>query len=293
MTKEEIKDLKKSVKKRLLNKNLGFSCFLMLLKYSVQMIFVACVILLVSSFINLSIVETFTPEPLFEIKNSHKHMFIIFLCPTVLLMYFFMLFLKLGIKRWYYLISKDSTASFLEVFFYFREIKSMLSAIKLKAITALKLAFKALILIFLPSLFFVVSSIKMQTCMQANKILFACLMVISVVTLLIGMIHLIRQVLIYKLSKVMFFKYGAKEFSKGIKKIKFILKKNKFDSFKFLTYLLCCFLSCIFILPALVAVPYFYMMLYAYTDAIIENNNEIFEPKYKFFYVDINTELNA
>lgn len=293
MTKEDVKDLKRSVRRNLLNKNLLFSCLVMLLKYVSQLLFLYFFILLISSLTNLTIVENFIPNPFLQIKNLYKPIFIIFLLLIVLLMYFLILFLNLGIKRWCYLLSKDSTTSFLEIFYYYNGKSAMLRAIKLKFFIMLRLTFNALGLLLPPVILFILLSVKMQLCSQEVKVLLALFMIVSMMVFFINTMYFIKQIIIYNLYKTIFFSNEVKNLSKGLKKIKLIFKKNKFDFFKFLVSLSYFYLSCIFILPPLVVMPYLYMMLYSYTDSMIKNNQgKISEPKYKLFYVDINTELN-
>lgn len=294
MTKEGLKNLKKNVRKNLFNRNLFFPCMIIVLKYVMQLMLIALFMLLFSSFADFTFIEKFIPRLISQVKNSYKPLFIIFLSPIVFLMYFFIYFFKLGIKRWFYLLSKDKTTSVLEVFYYYREKSKMLSAVKLKLLLILKLMVDALILLVPVVLGFIFLSIQMQTCTQKNKLLYAFLMLISMIIFLINMLYFIKRIFICSLYKVIFFKCGVQNFFKDIKKIKFILKKNKLDFFKILLFSFYCFLSYILIFPALIAVPYYYMNLYAYTDEIIKNNKEtMIEPKYKLFYVDINKDLNV
>lgn len=293
MIKEDLKELKRNVKKNLLKKNLFLSCIITLLKYFSQASFLFFLLLLVISLTDLTGIESFIPKFLFQLENSYKHIFIIFLSPIVLLMYLLTFFLKLGIKRWYYLLTKDSTISFLEIFYYYNEKKAMISALKLKLFTMLRLTFESIKLLFPPLFLFAFFSIQMQICASEIKVLFAFFMIISMLIFLINTVYFIKTIIVCKLYQAVFFENGITNFSKELKKIKLIFKKNKLDFLKFLASLSSCFFSCIFILPLIIAVPYFYMMIYSYTNFMIkQNNGRILEPKNKFFYIDINTELD-
>lgn len=293
MIKEDLKELKRNVKKSLLNENLFLSCIITLIKYFSQALFLFFLVLLVISLADLTIIESFVPKFLFQLENSYKHIFIIFLFPIVLLMYFLTFFLKLGIKRWYYLLSKDSTKGFLEIFYYYSEKETIISALKLKLFIVLRLAFESIKLLFPPLFLFAFFSIQMQVSAPEIKVLFAFFMIVSMLIFLINTVYFIKSIIIYKLYQAVFFENGMTNFSKELKKIKLIFKKNKLDFLKFLASLSSCFFSCIFILPLMIAIPYFYMMIYSYTNFMIkQNNGKILEPKNKFFYIDINTELN-
>ena len=252
MIREELKDLKINVKKNLLNKNLFLSCIITLIKYLSQSLFLFFLALLVISFTDLTAIESFVPKVLFQLENSYKHIFIIFLFPIVLLMYILTFFLKLGIKRWYYLLSKGSTISFLEIFYYYNEKKAMISALKLKLFTMLNLTFESIKLLFPPFFMFTFFSIQMQVCSFKIKVVFAFFMIISMLIFLINMVYFIKNIIVCKLYLAVFFEKGTTNFSKELKKIKLTFKKNKLDFLKFLTYLSGCFFSCIFILPLLI-----------------------------------------
>ena len=293
MIKEDLRDLKRNVKKNLLNKNLLLSCIITLVKYLSQSLFLFFLVLLIISLTDLTVIESFVPKFLFQLENSYKHIFIIFLFPIVLIMYLLTFFFKLGIKRWYYLLSKGSTIGFLEIFYYYNEKKIMINALKLKLFTILRLTFESIKLLLPPLFLFVFFSIQMQVCGPEIKMLFAFFMIISMLIFLINTVYFIKNIIICKLYQVIFFEKGITNFSKELKKIKLIFKKNKLDFLKFLASLSSCFFSCIFILPLIIAIPYLYMMIYSYVNFMIkQNHGRIFEPKNKFFYIDINAELN-
>lgn len=293
MIKEDLKELKRSVKKILLEKNLFLSCIITLVKYLSQSVLLFFLVLLIISLTDLTAIESFVPKFLFQLENSYKHIFIIFLFPIVLLMYLLTFFLKLGIKRWYYLLSKGSTIGFLDIFYYYNEKKAMISAIKLKLFTVLRLIFESIKLLFPPLFLFIFFSIQMQVSAPEIKVLFAFFMIISTLIFFINTVYFIKNIIVYKFYQVVFFENGINNFSKELKKIKLIFKEHKLDFLKFLASLFGCFLSCVFILPLIIAIPYLYMMIYSYTNFIIKKNNgKILEPKNKFFYIDISTELD-
>lgn len=270
-----MKEIKKESLKKLSKDNLKRSIIILSIRTIINIFLLFLTMLSLSSLTDYNSLFSYTIlSSIIEPTNLNTSLLFWLLISLTILSFLVFIPLKMGIYLWFSRIQKDQITSMLLIFNYYKSIKDIIKTISFKLILILR-NLLALFICFAPTVgtFLLVCS-KLKNCPTEYQFILRILIIISAVTILIGIAFFFKIKIIQIPANFMFVINENCNILTIIKSLNFLMRSNNIPLIKLLISFSYYIPTFIFIIPIPFIMTYFYICIYEFTKKIIYKQNQ-------------------
>lgn len=213
-------------------------------------------------------------EPINYAKNNNKILLSSILITLSIFSFLTFIPLKMGTYLWFSKLDKDKNTSILIIFYYYKNIKSMLKTILFKLTSIAKLLLNFCILLGTTISTFIFACSKLNETQSDHQMLLRFIIIFSAIIILVGLVFFVKVLITQIFSNFIFVNYNSYSILTCLKSSSFLIRSNRNIIpilFKSLYYYI---FSIIFIIPIFFIIPFFYTVLGELTKQIVYKQNQ-------------------
>ncbi len=273
-----MKEIKKESLKIFSKSNLKNLVFIIIIKTTINLFLIFMFLLSIYSLLDLNLTEEnffyLFAKYFSAIKNLDTAYFSIII--TFVLIYSFIMFipLNMGIYLWFSKIKKDDKTPLLTIFYYYKNLRSIIKTVSFKLLMILK-SFAVFIFCFVPTVgTFIVACLRVNFFSQESQTFFRLIILISAAIILIATIFFLKFKLSQSAANFIFVLNETANVFTIIKSSTFLMHTNSKDFTKFLLSFWQYIILCLLIIPIPFVFAYFKMCMHEFTKKIVYKQNQ-------------------